>query len=951
MFKISDYFTLEKVERFKEAQTKVYFYKHNKTQAKILFFDTPNENATFGTFFRTPAENSKGTTHILEHSVFEGSKKYPLENSLDFIQNNSLASFFNAFTFPDKTGYFFCTSFEKDYLNNLDIFLDFVYFPLLEEKTLRKEGHFFKKTKDSYEFNGIVFNEMKDSLLTFNSQMFESVSHLFENGTYEFNSGGDPLYIVDLTHNELKNYHERHYHPSNSYTILYGKINKNKVFSKLNEVFSQFEKSNHNVEIIATPIKENKKIRVAYQGSSDINFCKYYLFEGIKSEEDFIYLYNSINYLLGYSFSPLRRVIEDSNLCSALDKTYLTDIKHPVLIISCKNVKEEDIEKLEKLIDENLNKYIKNVSSEVKELLLKRSEFKFNEIEFYKNQGKDVMLSAVNFLNYDLDPLIGMRFFKTLSKIKKALTGKNLDKFMQDKYSKVKTVSAIFYPDKNLLTEYTSKIQEKLNNNLSSMDFKLLDEEIKKHEEFLNRTKKEPNYKNLKKITEKDLKLEVKRFETSHKDSILTTYLNSGEIVRAVFNFDISSLEVSKYPMLGIYISLIGKISSKNYKFDKLSFIKRKLFDHISLNTSVLYNHHNEKQYSVFYINTKLLKSDIKEATNIIKEIITNINFNDKERIKFLLNEQLEFIKEDFQEKALNCAMQISDSYLSTDGYIDYQLNSIPYKNELKRILNNFDTNYGELVKDLENIHKLIFSSKCFIHLGISKEIEEEILRYTLDFSNDLKFKLANIKDFDVLEDKFFKPLDKNINLFYETPSDTTYNIMSVKYPKFNKEQRPVIGILGPYMHQYLWDNIRIKNGAYGSHWYLNKDYSLGTFCSFSDPKIIETYHVYSKTKNNYDITKFKKYSFNKMKLKFLAGEKLIYRNSDIFNITFNLFLKDTTYSEREHNLMRRLKLDFDEFKSLFNSINKFERVVKVVATTKENISKFNEKYEIIDLN
>ena len=159
-FLISDYFDLDKIEKIKESKTKVHFYTHKKTKAQVLFFENANENAGFSTFFKTPCDNSKGTTHILEHSVFEGSKKYDQENSLDFILNNSLNSSFNAMTFLDKTGYYFCSSFQKDYLNLLDIFLDFVYFPKLELKTLRKEGHFFKKNSTGYEFNGIVFNEM-----------------------------------------------------------------------------------------------------------------------------------------------------------------------------------------------------------------------------------------------------------------------------------------------------------------------------------------------------------------------------------------------------------------------------------------------------------------------------------------------------------------------------------------------------------------------------------------------------------------------------------------------------------------------------------------------------------------------------------------------------------------------------------------------------------------------
>jgi len=43
--------------------------------------------------------------------------------------------------------------------------------------------------------------------------------------TYATVSGGDPEYIVELTYDELKKFHKKHYHPSNSKIFTYGKYN------------------------------------------------------------------------------------------------------------------------------------------------------------------------------------------------------------------------------------------------------------------------------------------------------------------------------------------------------------------------------------------------------------------------------------------------------------------------------------------------------------------------------------------------------------------------------------------------------------------------------------------------------------------------------------------------------------------------------------------------------
>lgn len=46
---------------------------------------------------------------------------------------------------------------------------------------------------------------------------------MFPGTTYEYVSGGDPKYITDLTHQQLLDFHKKHYHPSNSRFYTYGK--------------------------------------------------------------------------------------------------------------------------------------------------------------------------------------------------------------------------------------------------------------------------------------------------------------------------------------------------------------------------------------------------------------------------------------------------------------------------------------------------------------------------------------------------------------------------------------------------------------------------------------------------------------------------------------------------------------------------------------------------------
>jgi Insulinase (Peptidase family M16) len=64
-----------------------------------------DENKAFGAVFRTPVDDSTGIPHILEHSVLNGSKKYPVKEPFVELIKGSLHTFINAFTYPDRTCY------------------------------------------------------------------------------------------------------------------------------------------------------------------------------------------------------------------------------------------------------------------------------------------------------------------------------------------------------------------------------------------------------------------------------------------------------------------------------------------------------------------------------------------------------------------------------------------------------------------------------------------------------------------------------------------------------------------------------------------------------------------------------------------------------------------------------------------------------------------------------
>ena len=133
-------FTLIEEKNMPEVCGTARLWKHDITGAQILSIVNDDENKCFGAAFRTPPKNSTGVTHIIEHSVLCGSRKYPVKEPFVNLLKGSLQTFLNAFTFPDKTCYPVASANLQDFYNLIDVYMDAVFHPLISENSFRQEG-------------------------------------------------------------------------------------------------------------------------------------------------------------------------------------------------------------------------------------------------------------------------------------------------------------------------------------------------------------------------------------------------------------------------------------------------------------------------------------------------------------------------------------------------------------------------------------------------------------------------------------------------------------------------------------------------------------------------------------------------------------------------------------------------------------------------------------------
>ena len=127
-------FLLVKKEHVAANGAELYTLRHQKTGAELLYFDRADENRTFAVSFKTLPQDDTGVFHILEHSVLNGSRKYPVKEPFVSLLQSSMQTFLNALTFSDKTVFPVSSRNEQDLFNLMKVYLDAVFCPLIYER-------------------------------------------------------------------------------------------------------------------------------------------------------------------------------------------------------------------------------------------------------------------------------------------------------------------------------------------------------------------------------------------------------------------------------------------------------------------------------------------------------------------------------------------------------------------------------------------------------------------------------------------------------------------------------------------------------------------------------------------------------------------------------------------------------------------------------------------------
>ena len=216
--KLTDLEAYEILEQcpLRDLKSEGFILRHKKSGARVAVISNDDDNKVFYIGFRTPAEDSTGVPHIIEHTVLCGSDKYPVKDPFVELVKGSLNTFLNAITYPEKTIYPVASCNDTDFQNLMSVYMDAVFHPNIykHQEIFKQEGwHYELESEDApITINGVVYNEMKGAFSSADDVLQrEILNSLFPDNTYSNESGGDPERIPDLTYEDYLDFHRRYY--------------------------------------------------------------------------------------------------------------------------------------------------------------------------------------------------------------------------------------------------------------------------------------------------------------------------------------------------------------------------------------------------------------------------------------------------------------------------------------------------------------------------------------------------------------------------------------------------------------------------------------------------------------------------------------------------------------------------------------------------------------------
>ena len=869
VYDLNAYEVVEK-RQLKDLNSEGYLLKHKKTGARVTLISNDDENKVFCIGFRTPPQDSTGVPHIIEHSVLCGSKEFPIKDPFVELVKGSLNTFLNAMTYPDKTVYPVASCNDKDFQNLMHVYLDAVFYPNIykTDKIFMQEGWHYdlQSPEDELTINGVVYNEMKGAFSSpddvLNRSMMEA---LYPDTTYGVESGGDPEVIPQLTYEDFIAFHQKFYHPSNSYIYLYGNMD---MAEKLEFIDEKYLSNFDALEVDST---------IAWQkdfGAGSHVMIKEYPISESENEEESVYL--SLNYSVGSALdkelsdafdiidyalcsapgAPLKQALVEKEVGKEVYSVYDGGILQPMFSVVAKDTSMAKEPLFVETIETVLKDIVKNgFDKKALRAAINYYEFKYREADFGAYpKGLMYGLKAFDSWLYDeKQPFMHLEanavFERLKQKVDEGYFEGLVEKYLLDNSHKA---LVILKPKKGLTEERDAKLKVQLQakkDALSAEEIAEIVAQTKALEEYQEAEDSKEDLAKIPLLTRDDIGRQARKIvnkECKIGDvPVLHHEMFTNGIGYLRMIFDVKDIPEELLGYLGVFKGCLGLLNTANYSYGDLFNEMNLVTGGMSAVNNNYVNIQDVNQYRLtLEIKTKVLYENIDKAVELMQEILMTSDFTDEKRLREIIAEGRSRTQGQMMSSGHAVALSRAGSYGSISGEIGELISGIPFYRLICELDEHFDTHKESLKEKLTTLAKMILRKEnLLVDFVGTTEGYEKLEACAGGFAESLYS--------CPVEKKSFVPSFSRKNEGFMTSGQVQYVCRSGNFRKKGLEYTGALRALKVMMgYEYLWNNIRVKGGAYGCMCGFGKSGEC-YFVSYRDPNLGKTNEVFEKAAEN----------------------------------------------------------------------------------------------------
>ncbi len=836
--------------------------RHGKSGARMLHLGADDAENLFSVAFRTPPPDDTGLPHILEHSVLNGSRRYPVKDPFVELLKTSLATFLNAMTYSDRTAYPCASMNPRDFHNLMRVYCDAAFFPLLTEDTFLQEGHHLEFLPDgSPAIKGVVYNEMRGVYSNPNSIMMRHLlQRVYRSNTYGRDSGGDPVSIPELTYDDFVRFHRAYYHPANAWIFTYGDVPLADTLAILDsEYLGKFDRID--IDTAIGPLErwarpENAVFPYPIDADeSPENKTDIALMWAANDCRDIIESLSLMVidlYLLDNAASPLRKALIDSKLGEEVGDAGYGDFQRDTcFILTLKGSEPERAEAVEKLCLDVVARECENgFDREKVAAALRRFELTTREIK--SEYPLQLMERVFGAWLYDTDPLGLIRITDRLAELHAAMEKdprhleKIAKKWLVDNPHRLR-VSLV--PDK----QFAARNERENSRRLKGMVDRMSDagrQEADKIAKRLHERQSEDNSAEALATLPRLAKSDVSprplplAYEVDHVAGreFLRVPMFSAGISYLDMSLRLEGLNGEDLDYLPLFCEALGKTGAAGLDFAEMAAREASCTGALDFSAGVT-SHVEGIERSAIRMGVwlKALDADWEKALGVMADRLFRADFSDTERLRdIILQSRMSWRNAVVPHGNFYASLYAARSLTPAAAALE-RLKGCTQARFVDRLAADIDAALKILPGRFATLRDKILAGADIAVSQVGSDAAVALGRGWLAdnaarFASPGAAPLAGVK-----------PEQTRVGL--AAPSDIAFGALPLIAPPMTSPDAPALTLLSTQLsYGYLWNEIRAKGGAYGAHARYEPARGVFSLGSYRDPNINRTLAAFAGT-------------------------------------------------------------------------------------------------------